>query len=67
MQIAETRQARGVAVPSIMYGTAWKEDRTQAFTSTLIVRIEIWVVAALELLANIHSLGHAAGKVSQFA
>jgi diketogulonate reductase-like aldo/keto reductase len=32
MQIGETRQVRGVAVPSIMYGTAWKEERTQALT-----------------------------------
>src|SRR5260370_35066343 len=32
MQIGETRRVRGVAVPSIMYGTAWKEERTQALT-----------------------------------
>jgi len=36
MQIGETRQVRGVAVPSIMYGTAWKEERTQALTSEAI-------------------------------
>jgi diketogulonate reductase-like aldo/keto reductase len=30
--IGETRRIRGVTVPSIMYGTAWKEDRTQALT-----------------------------------
>jgi diketogulonate reductase-like aldo/keto reductase len=36
MQIAETRRVRGVAVPSIMYGTAWKEERTQALTSAAI-------------------------------
>ena len=33
MQIGQTRRVRGVAVPSIMYGTAWKEERTQALTS----------------------------------
>jgi diketogulonate reductase-like aldo/keto reductase len=38
MQIGETRQVRGVAVPSIMYGTAWKEERTQALTSKAIAR-----------------------------
>jgi diketogulonate reductase-like aldo/keto reductase len=32
MQIGETRRVRGVAVPSFMYGTAWKEERTQALT-----------------------------------
>jgi diketogulonate reductase-like aldo/keto reductase len=32
MQITQTRQVRGVAVPSIMYGTAWKEHRTKALT-----------------------------------
>jgi diketogulonate reductase-like aldo/keto reductase len=36
MQIGETRRVRGVAVPSIMYGTAWKEERTQALTSKAI-------------------------------
>ena len=36
MQIAETRRVRGVAVPSIMYGTAWKEECTQALTSEAI-------------------------------
>src|SRR5262249_20045274 len=36
MQIRETRQVRGVAVPSIMYGTAWKEERTEALTSEAI-------------------------------
>jgi diketogulonate reductase-like aldo/keto reductase len=36
MEIGETRQVRGVAVPSIMYGTAWKEQRTQALTSEAI-------------------------------
>src|SRR3984893_7465128 len=30
MQTAKTSQVRSVAVPLIMYGTAWKEDRTQA-------------------------------------
>ncbi len=33
MQIGETRRVRGVGVPSIIYGTAWKEERTQALTS----------------------------------
>src|SRR5260370_17520448 len=36
MKIGETRRVRGVAVPSIMYGTAWKEERTQARTSEAI-------------------------------
>jgi diketogulonate reductase-like aldo/keto reductase len=36
MQIEETRRVRGVAVPSIMYGTAWKEERTEALTSAAI-------------------------------
>jgi diketogulonate reductase-like aldo/keto reductase len=36
MAIGETRRVRGVAVPSIMYGTAWKEERTQALTSEAI-------------------------------
>jgi diketogulonate reductase-like aldo/keto reductase len=36
MEIGQTRQVRGVAVPSIMYGTAWKEERTQALTSEAI-------------------------------
>jgi diketogulonate reductase-like aldo/keto reductase len=36
MPIGETRRVRGVAVPSIMYGTAWKEERTQALTSAAI-------------------------------
>jgi diketogulonate reductase-like aldo/keto reductase len=36
MQIGETRRVRGVVVPSIMYGTAWKEERTQALTSEAI-------------------------------
>jgi diketogulonate reductase-like aldo/keto reductase len=36
MQIGETRRVRGVAVPSIIYGTAWKEERTQALTSAAI-------------------------------
>jgi diketogulonate reductase-like aldo/keto reductase len=35
-EIGETRRVRGVAVPSIMYGTAWKEERTQALTSEAI-------------------------------
>jgi diketogulonate reductase-like aldo/keto reductase len=30
MQAAKTSHVRSVAVPLIMYGTAWKEDRTQA-------------------------------------
>lgn len=36
MTIGETRRIRGVAVPSIMYGTAWKQERTQALTSEAI-------------------------------
>jgi diketogulonate reductase-like aldo/keto reductase len=36
MVVGETRRVRGVAVPSIMYGTAWKEERTQALTSEAI-------------------------------
>jgi diketogulonate reductase-like aldo/keto reductase len=36
MQIGEIRRVRGVAVPSIMYGTAWKEERTEALTSEAI-------------------------------
>src|SRR5258708_4485953 len=36
MPIRETRRVRGVAVPSIMYGTDWKEERTQALTSEAI-------------------------------
>jgi diketogulonate reductase-like aldo/keto reductase len=35
-QIGKTRRVRGVVVPSIMYGTAWKEERTQALTSAAI-------------------------------
>src|SRR5438270_4120296 len=31
MQAARPSHVRSVAVPLIMYGTAWKEDRTQAF------------------------------------
>src|SRR5438034_10848571 len=30
MQAAKISHVRSVAVPLIMYGTAWKEDRTQA-------------------------------------
>ena len=30
MQAAKTSHVRSAAVPLIMYGTAWKEDRTQA-------------------------------------
>src|SRR5436190_13779380 len=30
MQVSKTSHVRNVAVPLIMYGTAWKEDRTQA-------------------------------------
>src|SRR5437899_10360991 len=30
MQAAKTSHVRSVAAPLIMYGTAWKEDRTQA-------------------------------------
>src|SRR5215469_11635089 len=30
MRTARTFDLRGAAVPPIMYGTAWKEDRTQA-------------------------------------
>src|SRR5262249_17773442 len=36
MAVGETRRVRGVAVPLIMYGTAWKEERTQALTSEAI-------------------------------
>src|SRR5262249_58856039 len=36
MQIGESRQVRGAAVPTIMYGTAWKEERTEALTSEAI-------------------------------
>jgi diketogulonate reductase-like aldo/keto reductase len=36
MQIGQTRRVRDVAVPSIMYGTAWKEERTEALTSEAI-------------------------------
>jgi diketogulonate reductase-like aldo/keto reductase len=32
MRDERTSQRRSVAVPRIMYGTAWKEDRTQALT-----------------------------------
>ena len=32
MRTARTTDFRSVAVPPIMYGTAWKEDRTQALT-----------------------------------
>jgi diketogulonate reductase-like aldo/keto reductase len=32
MKIEKTRRVRGVTVPAIMYGTAWKEERTQALT-----------------------------------
>jgi hypothetical protein len=32
MRTTRTTDFRSVAVPSIMYGTAWKEDRTQALT-----------------------------------
>src|ERR1700746_487860 len=32
MQAAKTSHVRSVAVPLIMYGTAWKEDRTPALT-----------------------------------
>jgi diketogulonate reductase-like aldo/keto reductase len=32
MRDARTSHVRSVAVPLIMYGTAWKEDRTQALT-----------------------------------
>jgi diketogulonate reductase-like aldo/keto reductase len=36
MQNARTTDFRGVAVPRIMYGTAWKEDRTKALVSEAI-------------------------------
>ncbi len=36
MQIGQTCRVRDVAVPSIMYGTAWKEERTEALTSEAI-------------------------------
>ena len=32
MRDARTSHVRSVAVPLIIYGTAWKEDRTQALT-----------------------------------
>ena len=32
MRTASTSDSRSVAVPLIMYGTAWKEDRTEALT-----------------------------------
>jgi diketogulonate reductase-like aldo/keto reductase len=32
----EMRRVRGITVPSIMYGTAWKEERTEALTSEAI-------------------------------
>jgi diketogulonate reductase-like aldo/keto reductase len=34
--ITETRVVRGVTVPSIMYGTAWKAERTGALTAAAI-------------------------------
>jgi diketogulonate reductase-like aldo/keto reductase len=34
--IAETRLVRGVTVPSILYGTAWKAERTAALTAEAI-------------------------------
>ncbi len=33
MPIAPTRRVRGVEVPSLMYGTAWKEERTETLTA----------------------------------
>jgi diketogulonate reductase-like aldo/keto reductase len=36
-QIGEMRVVRGAAVPSIMYGTAWKEESTEALTSEAII------------------------------
>jgi diketogulonate reductase-like aldo/keto reductase len=36
MQAGKLRRVRGVAVPPIMYGTAWKEERTEALTSEAI-------------------------------
>jgi diketogulonate reductase-like aldo/keto reductase len=36
MQAGEVRQMRGIAVPPIMYGTAWKEECTEALTSEAI-------------------------------
>jgi hypothetical protein len=36
MQIGEMRRVRGAVVPPIMYGTAWKEERTGALTSEAI-------------------------------
>jgi diketogulonate reductase-like aldo/keto reductase len=36
VQVGQMRRVRGVAVPSIMYGTAWKEERTQALASEAI-------------------------------
>ena len=32
MPAAKTSHVRSVAVPLLMYGTAWKEDRTQCLT-----------------------------------
>src|SRR5262249_41973472 len=37
MQTGDARRVRGVAVPPIMYGSAWKEERTEALTSEAIV------------------------------
>jgi len=36
MQAGEVRRMRGIAIPPIMYGTAWKEERTEALTSDAI-------------------------------
>lgn len=34
--IAATRRVRGITVPAMMYGTAWKAERTAALTATAI-------------------------------
>jgi diketogulonate reductase-like aldo/keto reductase len=38
MSVSETRDVRGVTAPSFMYGTAWKEQRTQELTELAIAR-----------------------------
>src|SRR5438309_2856209 len=39
MQVAKASHVRSVAVPLIMYGTAWKEDRTQALVLEAIATV----------------------------
>jgi len=36
MTVTKTRQVRGLTVPSFLYGTAWKEDQTELYTSQAI-------------------------------